>query len=345
MTPPRDPADPGRDATNPDERQKVVPERPVTRNLALSSRLRRQMEVELRRAEPEIRHRATYAKLPALDSEGVEKAGPAESSPSAVDAPPTVEPEERAGQNSQGNEEPEPPRFIPARNEHIFDAARGEQQPEVIRATTASPSPRSTIGRAADSSGDATSAATATTATEDPETRREERARRVRRHRILTRFGWAAAALAVLGFLAGSVWNPFGRAAQERTGETAAPTASSAAITASPGQCFGSFQSVWDTPGDAVPCTGAHAAEFLARVPAGDFAGKPFPGAATLRSRAQLACQSPKAVSADARTAYPDLLVDVRYARTEAEWNGGMQSYDCYVMRPNNGMLTGTLPR
>lgn len=223
-----------------------------------------------------------------------------------------------------------PPRFIPSRNPQL--AAREDERRRRLEEDRAA---RSTSADA----GLAPAAAAIPPA---------ERAARKARRRFLGLVLTAAAAVAILAFVLGAVLDPFrsrGPSAEELATSAVAhpqPTGVPAAALRA-GQCLASFPGAWAAEFEPADCTGDHAAQLVATVPADPYAGGAYPGEEALRSRAQFACQAKTVLDTAAASAYEDLVVDVAYAPSALEWDAGQQSYSCFVARSGGGMLQGSL--
>lgn len=229
-----------------------------------------------------------------------------------------------------------PPQFIPARNPRPEELERrlAAQREAELRARSSSdevlPADRGRTGAEAPAGGTAAA-------------RAARRARRAFRSWALA----AAGALAVAGFAAGMLLDPFA---------DRAPGAEASAIPIAhpspegippaqlePGQCLAEWTGPWAASFATTDCTGEHAAQLLAEVPAAPFAGGPYPGEDALESRAQYECQRPEVLDPAASSALAGLTIDVAYAPSAAEWDAGSQSYRCFASLASGGMLTGSL--
>lgn len=178
----------------------------------------------------------------------------------------------------------------------------------------------------------------------DREARATRRARRRFRNRILL----AGAILAVLAFIVGAIVNPFAKRTPSpdelAASNLAHPTPTGVPYAAlEPGQCLSSFTNAWAAEWQTTECTSEHAAQFLAEVPADPFTGKAYPGEQSLRSRAQLSCQAKSVLDEQKAKSVTSLVIDVRYAATQAEWDAGLQSYACFAARSDGGSWRGSL--
>ncbi|MGO1545571.1 MAG: septum formation family protein [Gulosibacter sp.] len=138
--------------------------------------------------------------------------------------------------------------------------------------------------------------------------------------------------------VAGWFWSPFGRppAPSAVTEATTAPT-QSPVTTLSAGDCFETLDSPWQASFVPVSCEESHTAQLTAIIDVNSVLGDgstvdaAWPGEEALREHAMLACQSPEALDLEAAASIPDLQVEVRWPATQAEWDGGLHAYHCFV--------------
>ena len=182
----------------------------------------------------------------------------------------------------------------------------------------------------------------------DEQLDREVRTTRRARRRFRSRVFLAGAVLAVAAFIVGAIVNPFAKRAPSPE-ELAASKLSHPSPTGVPyaaleaGQCFSTFTNAWAAEWQTTECTGEHAAEFLAEVPAHPYKGGAYPGEEQLRARAQLSCQDPSVLDEKKAKKVDKLVIDVRYAASQAEWDAGLQSYACFAARSDGGSWSGSL--
>lgn len=174
----------------------------------------------------------------------------------------------------------------------------------------------------------------------DPPERRRQAARR----RFLALAAVVTVVLAIGGVALGAVLNPFAparppiEAATPTTGVGASGFVSGGGLAA--GQCFAAFTSAWQDEFELADCTGEHAAELYAIVPAIEFDADPtFPGEEALRAEAMRTCQAPSAMDVAAASEIEDLRIDATYALSQADWDAGVRSYWCFASRASGGSL------
>lgn len=245
-----------------------------------------------------------------------------------------AEPARVGGAEPAGDGPIESPRFVPGRNPRLAELE--QRRDEQLGAERAA---RSTSDEVLPADRRAARAADA-----------DERARRRGRRRFRSIALAVAGGLAVAGFIAGILLDPFagrpGDAAEATTIPLAHPQPDGVPPAAlQPGACLAVWEGPWASSFSTTDCTGEHAAQLIADVPAAPFAGGAYPGEEALAARAQFACQSADALDPAAASAVTGLRIDVAYAPSAAEWDAGEQRYRCFASRADGGPLTGSLAR
>lgn len=252
--------------------------------------------------------------------------------PAVAPAQPTHTPEPQATSDAEpaAGTPVVPPRFIPQRDRELLKR-EDQRQLRLEEEKAAKSSSRDVLSE-----------------TKDEQLDREARATRRARRRFRNRVLLAGAVLAIFAFIVGAIVNPFAKRAPSPEELAASnlshPTPTGVPYAAlEPGQCFSTFTNAWAAEWQTTECTGEHAAEFLAEVPAHPYKGGPYPGEEQLRARAQLSCQDTSVLDEKKAKQVDKLVIDVRYAASQAEWDAGLQHYACFVARSDGGSWSGSL--
>lgn len=162
---------------------------------------------------------------------------------------------------------------------------------------------------------------------------------------------WIGLILALMLIIGASVFGGFWFARQSAPTPTASPSPSPTATAhrfgsiswdkLRAGDCVIGFSSAWQDSYTVVSCDAGHSAQLLVRdvVP---HAPKAFPGQKFLAVNVGKLCASPKLIDAEAAKAYPELLIEIAYPQTDAEWAQAPR-YDCFVTAPSGQFLTTNL--
>ena len=109
------------------------------------------------------------------------------------------------------------------------------------------------------------------------------------------------------------------------------------------GDCVIGFTNAWQDTYTVVSCDADHSAQLLVRDTVPD-APAAYPGQKALSATVNKLCSSPELLDATAAKAYPELLIEIAYPQTDAEWAHSPR-YDCFVTAPSGQFLkTNLLP-
>jgi len=149
-------------------------------------------------------------------------------------------------------------------------------------------------------------------------------------------------AAGALAFAAGLVISPWSvRGGVDATATPAAAVPGGAHVSTLPaGACLAAFDSAWQARFETVDCAVPHAAQLVGVVA---IEGGAYPGADALAREAQLRCQAPSVLAIDRAELLADVVVDVSYPVSAAEWDAGDREYRCFVSRSSGQPIEGSL--
>ena len=107
------------------------------------------------------------------------------------------------------------------------------------------------------------------------------------------------------------------------------------------GDCVIGFTNAWQDTLTVVSCDADHSAQLLLRDTVQD-APAEFPGQKALATTVGKLCASPALFDPTAAKAYSELLIEIAYPQTDAEWAQAPR-YDCFVAAPTGQFLTTNL--
>lgn len=108
------------------------------------------------------------------------------------------------------------------------------------------------------------------------------------------------------------------------------------------GDCLETYPSQWADGYPVVDCAAPHIAQLVSRGVLPQPAGTPFPGTPALNAQVTDLCTAPGILNWDWVAVWnEDVLTDLRYPNTDAQWAAGARSYYCFVTTFSRHELTG----
>lgn len=161
--------------------------------------------------------------------------------------------------------------------------------------------------------------------------------------------GWIGLILALLLLIAAAIFGGFWFGKQSAPTPSPTPTHT---VTAHrfgsvsweklrSGDCVIGFTNAWQDTFTVVSCDADHSAQLLVRDTVPD-APAEFPGQKALATTVGKLCASPKLLDADAAKEYSELLIEIAYPQTDAEWAQAPR-YDCFVTAATGQFLKTNL--